>query len=161
MPYAIAVIIASLAAIAKASYFSLGPLAAPGFGPDPAFGYSLAGTAVVRQVLAVLPLLFVWYRWLKEHRNFDGFLPPPFRAAGRGWYKSGMLFIWLGHVAALGYAVQIVVRLVRDHVQGPEDGISGWMVLLLYKLGPTLAFYWIGIICIEIGIRKWRKAPDA
>lgn len=160
MIYTIAVIIASAAFVAKVSLFSLGPFAHPGLGADPVFGYTFAATSLVTLLLSVFPVGLTWYRWWKNPSRDHGLLPSGFRHAARGAYTTGIVFISLGHAAALGYLGQLGKRALMDHVAGPVDGF-GWTTLLLYKLGPTLVLYWIGMFIVEVCVRKWSRTKAA
>lgn len=94
------------------------------------------------------PAWLVSSRWLKTRRAGVDFLPPSFREASRIGYVLGELWVFLGHLVVVGTMALIIFYAVFGGGTGLSLGVY---------FGIAIWFYALGILCVEISIRRWQR----
>jgi hypothetical protein len=156
MTYTIAVLLTSLLALLEVYRAVVAVFVPPPFTSSPGLVHVLA-VHVAYPMIFVLPVVLVWQRWLCHRANLRYFLPPRFKDARRLGYRVGTVFIWIGHCAAVFYLGRIALFAIPASRMIGGGTLSYWITLLASNLSVAAILYWLGIFCVEVSVRRWRK----
>jgi hypothetical protein len=157
MAYTAAVVLATLWALLNAWRSFAGAFGQTGLSASLELSLLVSANAVVMGILAFVPVALAWTRWFQDRMKVAEFLPPGFVDAKRRGYKAGMLLVWLGHLAGAFYLARMFASALGSPSSVEGYGIVRWVYLVAYKLGPAAVFYWIGILSVEVTVRRWKK----
>lgn len=99
--------------------------------------------------LTYVPVLLLATRWRSIRARDEDFLPYTYRSASRLGYRAGITLVFLGDVAVVG-------ALVFSGYLYLGPGFSEVPVGIVLGLG--LLVVGLGILCIEISIRRWARS---
>jgi len=158
MAYVLAVLVVSSMAFLHACRAVVAVFGPPQFPNQAELSRLIAANAMVIAIVFLVPVTRVWLRWFRDRASCRNFLPMGFEEARRRGYRVGIVFVWIGHAAAVFYLARIAAFVITDDRAGDVGGVSYWITLIAYKLGPASLLYWIGILTVEVSIRRWSKS---
>ena len=113
----------------------------------------LDGDSVIRVVIFSIPVLLVAPRVRQRFADGTSLVPSAYRDQGGFLHGSGMLLVWIGHLAFFGAIAAAFYLSVQGTAGVPVGMLAGYAVF------P----YLLGITLVELSFRQWsgRQADEA